>query len=368
MMTRKASILAALACASALAAWPAKKKKDEDKEVNQVLQVPKELPNAVVGETRRLTFYVTPLSAKGLLSQQVKDALKALDRQDGDDTVLQIRAFLAGTGDLRRVRDLVSETFAEHKQPLPVVSIIQSGGLPLTGAQVVLEAVAASRRDLHPGGLAWISAQIASADDPLASVGPLTEKSLAGLRDAVKAAGSEPDGVLRITCFVSSFDNVQNTRSRLAAEYPKAALDVLQTQREPVRALAGCEAVAAPAESAGPPLEFRSSAGSEVAPVAIVRSAHTLLTGAQTSFGFEERDARLAFERLQKLLEQNGASPHDVAFARFYPLSQKIADQVRKVRTGFFDPAHLPAGSFLLFEGLSSQDAGFAVDVVAAKD
>lgn len=367
-MTRNASILAALACAWALLAWPAKKKKDEDKEVNQVLQVPKELPNAVLGDTRRLTFYVTPLSAKGLLSQQVKDALKALDRQDGDDTVLQIRAFLAGTGDLRRVRDLISQTFTEHKQPLPVVTIIQSGGLPLTGAQVILEAVAASRKELHPGGLAWISAQIAAADDPVAQVGPLAEKSLARLREAVRTAGSEPDGVLRVTCFLSSLDPVGNTRSRLAAEYPKAAVDVLQTQREPVRAVAGCEAVAAPADSAGPPLELRNPADADEAPVVIVRSAHTLLTGAQTSFGFEERDARLAFERLQKLLEQNGVSPHDVAFARFYPLSQKIADQVRKVRTGFFDPARLPAGSFLLFEGLSSQDAGFAVDVVAAKD
>src|SRR5579872_1794350 len=141
---RRVSGVLALACAAALAAWPAKRKKDDE---TQVLQLPKELPNAVVGETRHLTFYVTPLSAKGLLSQQVRDALKSLDRQDGDDTVLQIRAFLAGTGDLRRVRDLISETFTERKQPLPVVSIIQSGGLPLTGAQVVLEAVGAAHKE-----------------------------------------------------------------------------------------------------------------------------------------------------------------------------------------------------------------------------
>jgi len=367
-MTRKAWILAAFACGLALAAWPAKKKKNDDKEVNQILQIPKELPSAVLGETRHLTFYVTPLSARGLLSQQVKDAIKALDRQHGDDTVLQIRAFLAGTGDLRRVRDLISETFTERKQPLPVVSIVQSGGLPMTGAQVILEAVAGSRKELHPGGLAWISAQVAAADDPLAPVAPLAGQSLERLREAVKTAGSEPDAVLRITCFLSSLDNVEQTRSRLAADYPKAALDVLQTQREPIRAMAGCEAVAAPGESAGPPLEFRNPAVPEGAGVAIVRSAHTLFTGAQTSFGFEERDAQLAFERLQKLLEQNSVSLRDVAFARLYPLSQKIADQVRKVRAGFFEAARMPAGSLLLFEGLASQDAGFAVDVVAAKD
>ena len=77
--------LVALACGLALVAWPAQKKKDE---VTQTLQIPRELPNAVVGDTRRLTFHVTPLSSKGLLSQQVRDALKALAREAGGDTVL----------------------------------------------------------------------------------------------------------------------------------------------------------------------------------------------------------------------------------------------------------------------------------------
>jgi enamine deaminase RidA (YjgF/YER057c/UK114 family) len=366
--------LLALACAGALVAWPAKRKKgkDEDKEVNQVLQIPKELPNAVTGDTGHLTFYVTPLTAKGLLTQQVRDALKALDRENGDDTVLQIRAFLAGTGDLRRVRDLISETFTEQHKPLPVVTIVQSGGLPLSNAQVSLEAVAASRKELHPGGLAWISAQAAGPEDPLAPIAPVTERAMASLREEVKAAGSEPSRVLRVTCFLSSLENAAALRAQMTAEYPKSALNLVQTQREPIRAVAGCEAVAAPAAGSGPRLDILNSKGlaqpAQDSQIAIVRSAHTVFTGAQTSFGFEERDARLAFERLQKLLEQTGVSMRDVAFARYYPLSQKIADQVRQVRPSFFDPAHLPAGMLLLFEGLSSQDAGFAVDVVAAKD
>ena len=57
----------------------------------------------------------------------------------GNETVLHIRAFAAGSGDLRRVRDLVSEFFTEHRQPLPSLSLIQSGGLPMEGAQVVFE-------------------------------------------------------------------------------------------------------------------------------------------------------------------------------------------------------------------------------------
>jgi len=75
----------------------------------------------VVGDTRRLTFHVTPLSSKGLLSQQVRDALKAL-ATSRRNTVLKIRAFVAGSGDVRRVRDLVSESFVDRRQPLPALS------------------------------------------------------------------------------------------------------------------------------------------------------------------------------------------------------------------------------------------------------
>src|SRR5689334_10040440 len=112
--------LLALACAfSLLLAAPQRKKKED---LTQTLQVPKDLPGAVVGDTRRLTFHLTALSAKGLLSQQIRDALRAVSREAANETVLHIRAFVAGSGDLRRVRDLVSEFFTEHHQPLPSLS------------------------------------------------------------------------------------------------------------------------------------------------------------------------------------------------------------------------------------------------------
>ena len=40
--------------------------------------VPATPPATVTAETSRLVFQVSPLSTKGLLSQQVRDALKAL--------------------------------------------------------------------------------------------------------------------------------------------------------------------------------------------------------------------------------------------------------------------------------------------------
>ncbi len=136
--------LVAAACALALVASPEQRKKKEEE--TQTLQLPKELPTAITGDTRHLNFLVTPLSSKGLLSQQVRDGLKALAHLAGGDRVLKIRAFVAGSGDLRRVRDLVSEDLTDRKQPLPVLSLIQSGGLPMEGAQVEMEGIVLAER------------------------------------------------------------------------------------------------------------------------------------------------------------------------------------------------------------------------------
>src|SRR2546421_10975644 len=96
--------LLAFSCALIIAIWPSEafKKKKEDE--TQTLQVPKDPPGAVVAETRRLVFHVTPLTAKGLLSQQVRESLKALFRLSGSSSVVKLRAFVAGSGDVRRVR------------------------------------------------------------------------------------------------------------------------------------------------------------------------------------------------------------------------------------------------------------------------
>jgi enamine deaminase RidA (YjgF/YER057c/UK114 family) len=359
----------ALACVFSLLCATAQRKKKEEE--TQTLQVPKDLPAAVVGETRRLAFHVTPLSSKGLLSQQIRDALKAVTRDSAGETVLKIRAFVAGTGDLRRVRDLVSEVFAERRQPLPCLSLIQSGGLPLEGAQVVLEYITAARKDLHPYGVVFLSAQAATSENAQDPTPPLTAKALAALRQTVKAAGSEPGDVLRVTCFLSSLEKVEASRELVAAEYPKAALNFIQTERAPARAMASCEAAARLTWNTGTPLLLRDAPGVPAEPgqsqMALVAAPHVVLTGTQVSFGYEEKDARLALERTKRVLEQAGGSMADVAFAHYYPLSAGIAGQVRKIRAEFFNSTHPPAGSMLLFESLPSMDAGFAVDLVAAK-
>ena len=173
-----------------------------------------------------------------------------------------------------------------------------------------MEYVASSRKELHPQGLAFLSAQPAYSDNPTDPLPPLTGKSLAALRQAVKAAGSEPSDVLRVSCFLSSLENLAASRDQVVSEYPKASLNFVQTERAPAQAMAACEAVSSLRRKVEAPLQFVNVEGIPPQPgesaAALVAAPHVVLTGSQVSFGYEEKDARLAFERLKRAIDQAG--------------------------------------------------------------
>jgi enamine deaminase RidA (YjgF/YER057c/UK114 family) len=354
-MSRWASLLGAVAL-TGLLAWPAQRKSKPEE--SQTLELPKELPAAVVAEAGRLRFCVTPLSARGLLTQQVRDGLRWLLSQDRGARIVKLRAFVAGSGDTRRVQTIVSETFTERRLPLPALSVVQIGPLPLEGAQVELEAVAEEKKVLNPHGLAFLSGQ-----------GAEVEQSLAGLGAAAGAAGIDPGDVLLATCYLNSLEDVAGVRARANAEFPGAAIDIVQRMREPMQSLAQCEAVARLRQAPAQPLVFLDPPGLTGSPgrsgIALVGGRRVALTGAQLAFGFNEPAARLAFQRLAKALDGVGASYSRVAVAEVYPLSRSIAELVRKVEPEFFDRTRPPAGVMPPFEGLPSLDASFALDAIA---
>jgi len=357
-------------CALAAFAGPFdRKKKKSEEDATQVLQLPKDPPSAVVAETARLGFYVSPLSSKGLLSQQVRDALKALHHNVGGATIVKLRAFVAGSGDMRRVQAIVSETFTERHLSLPALSVVQVGGLPLEGAQVVIEATSVGKKDVNPNGLVFIAGQQAASPRPLEPLSTLVEQALAGLRKAVRGAGSKPEDVLRGTCFLSALDAFGKIRGLVESEYSGAAWNFVQTQRAPVNSVVECEAVARSRVKIEKAVEFLNPDGLARSPnysqIALVGAPRIAITGTQVAFGFQDPDARLAFGRLQKELAAVGASVKEVAWSSIYPLSQSIADEVRKVRFEYYDPSRPPASTLLPFEGLPSMDASFAVDAIA---
>jgi enamine deaminase RidA (YjgF/YER057c/UK114 family) len=301
------------------------KKKNPD-DITQTLELPKDPPAVAVAETRRLVFHVSPLSGKGLLTQQTRDALHGLLKANGGTPVVHIRAFVAGSGDIRRVPQIVSEVFTEKKLPLPSVSVVLAGGLPLDNAQVVLESISVAKHEVNGGGLAFVAGEPERDADPGAATRPLLDRALA------KLDVQEP---LLVTCFVSAMTDP----GAIAGRFPSAAIDLVQTQRAPYAALAQCEAV---------------TRGSQVT------AARLAFTGTQVAFGAQQKDATLAFQRLDRELSGVGADVSGIVMTNVYPLSRQIAEMVRKLR-----PAAAPM-AFIPFEGLASIDAGFAVDSVAA--
>jgi len=166
---------------------PAKKKKEEP---TQTLEAPPDPPPAVAAETRRLVFQTSTLSPRGLLSQQTREALREALRLNGGNQIVQIRAFVSGAGDLRRVPQLVGETFAEKKHlQLPAITVIQAGGLPVENAQVVLEITSVARRDVNPLGLLFVAAREHSSVQPQQPLGPLVDQSLNDIAAVLSGRG-----------------------------------------------------------------------------------------------------------------------------------------------------------------------------------
>ncbi len=309
MRYRRIAILTAVFVAAAFAG----KKKNPD-DVTQVLELPKDPPMVAIGATSRLMFHVSPLSGKGLLSQQTRDALKAILKANGGAPVIHVRAFVAGSGDLRRVPQIVSEVFTAKKMPLPSVSVVLAGGLPLEDAQIEIEAVSEAKdakKDVNPNGLTFLEA---APPDQLVS----------------RLAASTP---LQVTCFVSSLDGA----GALAARFPSAAVDIVQTQRTPARPDTRCEAVAR---------------GGAIAP-------RLAFTGTQVAFGSDQKAASLAYKRLDQELNTAGISPSDILQTHVYALSERLGTLALNTRN---NPAAL---TVLPFEGVASLDGSFAIDYIA---
>ena len=335
-----------------------------DKVEPQVRQSPIDLPEAVAAETSRLVFTVSPLSSRGLLSQQIGDALDALLQQARRAPIAGLRAFVAGSGDTRRVSTVVAETFTARRLPLPVLTVVQLGALPGRGVQIVMEATGVSRQTENPQGIAFLDAQASDPANLPARVTPLVKKALGDLKADLAAAGMDGKDVLRATCFVSSLEDYAEARRAVATEFPKAIANFVQPLRAPSHGLAQCGIVAS---IRGTAREAPAAGG--LSRVAMVRARRVVLSGDQIAFGSREEDARLAYQRLGKALEENGSSLRQAAWLSIYALSATEGEQARRIGSQFLNADNPPAGAVLVCEDLPALDASFAADVVAiAKD
>lgn len=315
--------------------------KEKPEPATQTLDLPQDPPAAVAVETGKLVFHISPLSGKGLLSQQVRDALKALDKANGKAALVKIRAFVAGTGDLRRVQGILSEDFSGGKTPLPVVTTVRVGGLPMTGAQVLIEAVSEDTKTVNPNGLAFFSGMME----------PGPAEAVRRLEESARAAGVAGDAMLRVTCFLGSISDADATRAAVSAAFPKAAAGFVQRTRLGADHNTACEGVA----------RLAAGAGQSSRTAALVRTPRLVLTGAQMAFSGDEAAVRLAVDRAKKSAESMGAG--EVVFASVYPVRGDASQWMSKILAEMFRPDL--AGTSLEFEALPAVDATVAIDLAA---
>lgn len=358
--------VAGLLCFSLAALAQRGKKKDEEP-VTQVLELPPDPPAALTADPARLTFDVAPLTTKGLLSQQVRNQTKWILSKYGRSRIVKIRAFVAGSGDLRRVQSVVADMFSEKRISLPVFSVVQVGALPVNGAQVQMEITAEGPKAVNPNGVAFVAGQIAAGDQGKVKVAALARESMTRLKIALEAAGGGT--ARRVTCFASNIDNAPEIQQAASSIFPKTPFTLVQAQRAFARPLAECQTVASltrpPAELVvriNPP---RLPAATRYSHVVATNTPRVVLAGAQMAFNFEDADAKLAYERLEKTLASAGSSLKQTLMIDAYPLSGKLAEMVRKYWFEFLNEAAPPASTLMILEGLPSMDAAFALEVVA---
>lgn len=164
----------------------------------------------------------------------------------------------------------------------------------------------------------------------------------------------------------------RTTHAAMESNFPGAAINYVQMQREPVSPAAECEAVARLSAPSRPAVSFMNPSGLDTSPnysqLALVTAPKLVFSSTQLGFGHQEGDVRLAFERLRKALAGLNARFDSLAMSHVYLTSRSMGDTVRTVRSSFYNSAKPPASTLLPFEGLPSLDASFGVDVVAVPD
>lgn len=323
-------LLIAVFCGSALAQPERPIRRPPNNELAlETIEAPvrAEAPDAVEGPSARLVFHVSPLFSKGLLSQQIRDALKALDKANGSATFLKLRAFVAGTGDARRVASIVTEEFSVKKWPLPAITTIQVGALPLENAQVVIESISAEKsRNVNPAGLIFLAGQPAEGG----------AAAVARLEEAMRAANAS---AVRVSCFGDSLEQVRAAQTAAAKAFPAAPATFVQTTRAGLGNQASCEGVGRLPGRVPP-------AGAP---------GRLIFTGLQMSFANQDGTA---FDRLWRALGRFGAASADVLLTNRYTVPGHVPG-----------PAALPAGRMtdLVIEGLPALDATVGIEIVAGK-
>jgi enamine deaminase RidA (YjgF/YER057c/UK114 family) len=276
-----------------------------------------------------------------------------------------VRAFIAGKTEGAQALDLVAKTFAKKKLPIPVISIIRVGALENPASQVVLETIAEAPTVQNPNGIVFVSGQLTSAPKaPNPAAAPLAEKSLANLRAALAGMQVEPPAVLRVTCFASTLADQAQVRSMMRAQFDKAALNLVQIQKDADNQEVECEAVARLSKAPPGPVQLVNPTNAAFAQAVLLNAPQVIFTSTHSGPAGDD-GMRATFRALGTTLQAAGASMDTVFYSYAYPINAATLQSYRNVRFEFFKRERAPASTNLVFEGVMSPTDAVGIDVIA---
>jgi hypothetical protein len=341
-----AGIGIAVFLALAASHMPGQRKRKYEEPKPQILPLPPNLPMALAADTASLDFHISPLLKTGGLSEQIRRSLNDLIRDTHGETIVKLRAFVAGAGDARRVEAEASEIFRERKLPLPVLTILQVGGLDDAAAQVVIEAVVSTPRAANPNGLAFIAGQH----------GATLREAIEKMQHAASAATVAPGHLLRMTCFTSRIEDYEATRASVLNIFPNTAFNLVQAVRDPRGDSSMCEAVGqlAQAPAQGEVVWLKDARAT------LVNSRQLVFTGLQLTFGSFLDDAHQAFLRLHQAA--SALQPIEVP-VQVNAFSLNVYAGSALVKTTSFPPSTFTVQTV---EGLPAIDASAGIEAILA--
>ncbi len=248
---------------------------------------------AVEAETQRLQFQVAPLTTNGDIGTQVRQQLKHFK-----SSIVHLRAFVVGVDRITAAKVAIEQELKQRKSE-PALTIVAVGALP-RGVLVALEAVTLARNAVNPNGIAFVSGQAGSADKPVPQMLPLAEKAMRDLNTVHQAVGIEAKDVQRITCLMTSLQDVNDVQQLVKTTFPQAAASFVQLQRAPVRGVIECETVVRLRVSVNEPLKFTFADALPKSPnfshVALIGAKHVVFSGSQIATNGQEAEARRTFD------------------------------------------------------------------------
>jgi enamine deaminase RidA (YjgF/YER057c/UK114 family) len=321
------------------------------------------------------------LVGKGALDRQIDAVLGRLSETLGEagsdlDRAVRIHVYAREPAGVDRAKTAFAARFKGRAKP---AATFISGELPLPGALVAMDAVAAAPPGRNPkrnsrkaavlpsGRMVFISGQAGNGALPEA-----TRRTLASLESTLGHVGSTWADVVQIKVFMNEVSAAETVKSEIGRISGPEGIPPLvfvewrlETPIEIELVAAGHSGEAEPAET----IRFITPPGMKASPVyslvTSVERGRLIFTSGLTGSGDPESQVRGIFGALRDLLGQAGSDLGHLAKATYYVTDEGASAKLTQVRRQIYDPARPPAASKAVVRGVGAEGKAVLIDMIA---